>query len=322
MSVAKRPLARSNFLALLVVFSLSVLSASSSALPTSHGRNNAAAAAAIDPISIIQKRSPDDTAPTGADAGSIVHHAPHTPYAYLTQTPGGGFENKKRRLLKRDLIPFFGQREGESIDDYINTNGGNLDSDEHSFMYDRESHEGDYYLENLRAEDEDMEYDIDDDDRILIEPLYHPKDLFEDDGEEQEEGIFDAGEIILEEDSDDDDEYNNSPWLGYKRQPRRGHGLSVSPQDYNDVDVTTGGDNIWIVDDWEEDLEDTEEMIDELVDWIEDQKHTRSYPGSDSDMHDRRWRQGHNSADENANDNEGNLKARPLRRLPPNAWTV
>ncbi|KAF9171089.1 hypothetical protein BGX21_007665 [Mortierella sp. AD011] len=315
MPVAKRPLARSNFLALLAVLSLSVLSTSSSALPTSHGHNNAAAAAAIDPIPIIQKRSPDDTVPAGADAGSIAHHGPHTPYAYSAQSPGGEFENKKRRLLKRDLIPFFGQREGESIDDYINTNSDNLDSDEHSFMYDRESHEGDYYLENLRVEDEDMEYDIDDDDHILIEPLYHPKDLFEEDGEEQDGGIFGAGEIILEE----DDEYNDSPWLGYRHQPRRGQGFSASPQDYNNVEVTTGGDNMWIVDDWEEDLEDTEEMIDELVDWIEGQKH----PGSDSDMHDRRWRQGHSSADdENANGNEGNLRARPLRRLPPNAWTV
>ncbi|KAF9352251.1 hypothetical protein BGX26_009904 [Mortierella sp. AD094] len=318
MPVPKRPLARSSLLALLAVLSLSVLSTSSSALPTPNDHNNAAAA--IDPIPIIQKRSPDDTAPSGTDAGSIVHHAPHTPYGYPNQSPGGGLEtgeSRKRDLLKRGLIPFFGQREGESSDDDISSNSGkNLDSDEQSFMYDKESRERDYYWENLRLEAEDMDYEIDDDDRVVIEPLYYSKDLFEDDGEEQEEDVFGAGEGIVDENSDDD--YNNSPWHGYRRQSQKGLGLSAPSQDSTDVDVTAGGDNIWIVDDWEEDLEGTEEMMDELVDWIEDLEHTHSHPGSSS-VHDRRYRQGHNN---NADGSEGNLRARPLHRLFSNPWTI
>ncbi|KAF9109145.1 hypothetical protein BGX27_007954 [Mortierella sp. AM989] len=306
MSAPKRPFARSSLLVLLAFLTISLLSNSSSSLPTSRDHYSAAV---DDTRAIIKKRSPDDT-PTSttltidSEAGDAFHHV-HTPYADPNQSLGDGFVTEgetKRKFMKRGLS------DDES---------DNLDSDAQSFMYDGEDSQERDYWENLRveADDMDIDYEIDDDDHIVIEPFISTQDLF-DDGEEDEEDAFGGGEGIVDDDSEDDqDQDDYRPWHGYSHQSRKGLGLSSS-RDSDNVGTADSrqhrGDKIWIADDWEEDLEGAEDMMDELMDWVEDFEHAHVRPGGS--IRDQR------EADTEDDYNDRSLKKRPLHRLFSNSW--
>ncbi|KAF8961209.1 hypothetical protein BGZ46_001423 [Entomortierella lignicola] len=311
MSIHKRPLARSSLLALLAFVTLSVLSTSSSASPTPHKLYNAAA---ID----IEKRSPEDSSSGRNIAGTsdTLLRAPHTPYG-PHQTPGGGglqtggssnYNNNKGGLVKRSVFSFFGQKEEPSNGDNDNIDKNNLDSDKVSFVYNKEAPQERDYWEKLRMEAEDMDYDIDEDDHVIIEPLFYSHDLFDD---ENDEDTFGIGEGIVDENSDDDeDQYDfDRPWRNPRYQNQNG------PQNSADVD---SGNKAWLLGGLEEDLEDPDGMMDELMDWVQDLDHHHSRFG-ESNIHDQ-GDNNHNNAN-NAKNNK-NLKPNSLRRLLSKSWVL
>ncbi|KAF9432092.1 hypothetical protein BGZ76_011269 [Entomortierella beljakovae] len=278
----KKPYTRSNRLALLVFFTLSVLSNSSLSLPTSRGHFYRAVRA--DASSVNFKRDEPAVAPTGPDAANIIHPLAHTPYVNQNPAVNEGFKTEsptKRDLSRRGLIPPFDyNRNSHGLGVDVN----DLDSDENSFIYDKYDKEDEFQgnagLRDYRVEAEDLDFDIDEDG--MIEPLFYYQDLFDNDSDEDG---FGTGEGILDEENEDDqdgdDDYRS--WYDDKRQSRKGLGLTVTvdTEDISSADDGIFGNQhskLWIADDWEEDMEGSEEMMDELMDWVEDLEHDYTHP--------------------------------------------
>ncbi|KAG0323814.1 hypothetical protein BG004_003610, partial [Podila humilis] len=131
--------------------------------------------------------------------------------------------------------------------------------------------------------DMDFEEDVDGDEiRTLIEPRYPSIDLFQD-GDDDEE-----------QQQDNDDDSVERP-LGYGGMPEEGDDLGQFEDDQDedeeereererlalDHDGTyTQGESVWMVDEWEEELEGE---MDELMEWIEEDTVPSGLPPTKSD---------------------------------------
>ncbi|KAF9936438.1 hypothetical protein BGZ67_002385 [Mortierella alpina] len=267
MHPSRRPWVRSIFLSVLIAYCITLSAFARPVIPSS------------DQGSPVEKRaSADDT---------TVHREPHTPYKG-PNPPGGSLttdgvreHTQKRSLEKRSL--FLGVLQDQD-QGYKNTARARSSSSQEErpkqWGYDdlsdeiMDEEEDDY--EDFWGEEHEVNGLDGGEDRILIEPMFPSRDLFEDLGEEDEnDGASD--DIGIAYDEEEELEMDDYYWNAYRRrQPRPGAHLRSHPQSREEKRERerTLLSPVWAVDEWDEDLDTVvEEAMDELMDWVQDVDH-------------------------------------------------
>ncbi|KAF9956805.1 hypothetical protein BGZ72_002445 [Mortierella alpina] len=270
MHPSKRSWLRSIFLSILIAYYFTLAASARPILPSSQQE------------SPVEKRAPaDDT---------TLHREPHTPYKG-PNPPGGTLttdividSKQKRSIEKRNLFSGVLQDQDQA---YKNTararssypqeerpkQWGYDDLSDETLEEDEDDFE-DYWGE----ENEDS--GLDGEDRILIEPMFPSRDLFE--GLEEEENDGASDDIGIAYDEEEELEIDDYYWNAYRRrQPRSGDNLRSHPQSREErrerertlLSPVWAVDE-WAVDEWDEDLDTVvEEAMDELMDWVQDVDH-------------------------------------------------
>ncbi|KAF9965461.1 hypothetical protein BGZ70_004831 [Mortierella alpina] len=261
----KRPWVRSVFLSVLIAHSITLSVSARPIIPSSQQG------------SPVEKRAPADE--------TTIHREPHTPYKG-PNPPGGTLTTdsvsdptEKRSFEKRGLFSGVLQDQDQGYKNTARARSSDpqaerpkqwgYDDLSDEIMEEDEDDDGDYWGEENEVDG------LEGEDRMLIEPMFPSRDLFEDLEEDENDGASD--EIGIAYDEEEESEMDDYYWNAYRRrQPRPGVHSPSPPQSREErrEHERTLLSPVWAVDEWDEDLDTVvEEAMDELMDWVQDVDH-------------------------------------------------